>query len=222
VADHSQPPRPLRVGDRERERVVAVLQRAVADGRLTMAELDDRLALALQARTRADLQPLVEDLDRTAPRPGNQVSALAAELAAPGYSRADPLRLDGGSRRLGVWTVPPFLRVDQESRWLTLDFQVAVPESSDAGVIDVEMVGGAGWVLLVLPDGWAADVARLAVGWGSTSVKVPLEPAPDAPLLVVHGAVGAGRLRIRHPAPRDRRRTARYLRRQSRQRQLLR
>jgi hypothetical protein len=41
----------IRIGHRERDAVAAVLQEAAGDGRLSMAELDDRLEAALQAKT---------------------------------------------------------------------------------------------------------------------------------------------------------------------------
>jgi hypothetical protein len=44
--------------------------------------------------------------------------------------------------------------------------------------------------VLVLPDGWAADADRLSKG--SKSVKVPREPAPGKPLLVIYGSLGLG------------------------------
>lgn len=43
------------VGDRDRERVAASLRRHYVEGRLSDAELADRLDLALRARTRTDL-----------------------------------------------------------------------------------------------------------------------------------------------------------------------
>ncbi len=52
-------PQALRIGDRERDAVVAVLQRATADGRLSLAELDGRLEVAMRARTYADLEPVI-------------------------------------------------------------------------------------------------------------------------------------------------------------------
>ena len=59
-------------------------------------------------------------------------------------------------------------------------------------VIDIHVIGGAGWILLVLPAGWAADMDRLSIDWGTTSVKVPREPAAGKPLLMIRGSVGAG------------------------------
>jgi hypothetical protein len=52
------------------------------------------------------------------------------------------------------------------------------------------VIGGAGSIVLVLPDGWAADADRLHKG--SKSVKVPRDPAPGKPLLVIYGSLGLG------------------------------
>jgi hypothetical protein len=88
---------------------------------------------------------------------------LQTQRATPGYSQDDPLRLDGAAKRLGRWTAPPFIRINHGSRWVKLDFQRAKVDST---VIDIEVIGGAGWILLVVPTGWAADVDRLSTGWG--------------------------------------------------------
>ena len=52
----------LRVSDAERERVAERLRTHAADGRLAVEELEERLAGAFSARTRADLEPLLADL----------------------------------------------------------------------------------------------------------------------------------------------------------------
>ena len=52
----------IRACDADRERVVASLRDHFAEGRLTRAELDERLTVALSARTAADLRRLVADL----------------------------------------------------------------------------------------------------------------------------------------------------------------
>jgi hypothetical protein len=55
--------------DAERERVTARLRDAAVEGRLTLAESDERQAAAYAARTRDELAPLVADLPDTR-RPG--------------------------------------------------------------------------------------------------------------------------------------------------------
>ena len=72
------PPAPLasgalRVSDAEREHVAARIRDAATEGSLTLAEADERQALAYAARTRDDLHPLTADLPqphRTTTRQG--------------------------------------------------------------------------------------------------------------------------------------------------------
>jgi len=52
----------IRASDRERDQVVAQLQRCFADGRLTQAEFEERVGAALAARTRDQLHALTPDL----------------------------------------------------------------------------------------------------------------------------------------------------------------
>jgi hypothetical protein len=52
----------MRASDAERERVVALLQEAGVEGRLTIAEVDERVAAAYGATYRRDLPPLTRDL----------------------------------------------------------------------------------------------------------------------------------------------------------------
>lgn len=52
----------MRVSDAERESVVAQLQRATTEGRLTLDELGDRIAAAYEAKTWPELDELVDDL----------------------------------------------------------------------------------------------------------------------------------------------------------------
>ncbi len=54
--------------DAERDALISDLRTHAGEGRLTVDELDERIAAALSARTRAELAPLVDDLPRP-PRP---------------------------------------------------------------------------------------------------------------------------------------------------------
>jgi hypothetical protein len=61
--------RAIRASDGERDQVVAQLQRHFADGRLTQAELGERVGAALAARTRDQLPALTADLPGAEARP---------------------------------------------------------------------------------------------------------------------------------------------------------
>jgi hypothetical protein len=198
----------IRIGDRERDAVATVLQQAAADGRLSMAELDDRLDAALQAKTRGDLDPLVADLSVELPSQQSGGQSQAQRPRAAGYSREDPLRLDGGmssEKRRGVWTMPPFIQINQGVGSVKLNCLEATPA---AQLIEIQVVGGAGSIVLVLPDGWAVDADRLSKSWGSKKVRVPRDPAPGKPLLVIYGSLGMGSLKVRPPNKLDQRRIA--------------
>ena len=207
----TQDPSPanIRIGDRERDAVTAVLQKAAADGRLSMEELEDRLEAAIKAKTYADLDPLVADL--SAELPSQSLSSGWRQPQGPpppGYSRDDPLRLDGGTgseKRRGVWTVPPFMMINQGLGTVKLNFLQANPA---AQLIDIQVTGGAGSIVLVLPEGWAVDADRVSKGWGSKSVRVGREPAPGRPLLVLYGSLGMGSLKVRPPNRLEQRRLA--------------
>jgi hypothetical protein len=198
MAEDLPPAANVRVGHRERDAVVAALQEAAGDGRLSMAELDDRLEAALQAKTYADLDPLVADLSVELPSRGlSSAGPQAQRPPSAGYSREDPLRLDGGmssEKRGGVWTVPPFMRISQGLGSVRLNCLEAAPA---AQLIEIEVIGGMGSIVLVLPDGWAVDADRLSKSWGSKSVNVPRDPAPGKPLLVIYGELGMGSFKVR-------------------------
>lgn len=59
---HSPSYAALRVSNSDREQVVEHVKTAYAEGRLTKEEFDERLDRAMNARTHADLMPIMEDL----------------------------------------------------------------------------------------------------------------------------------------------------------------
>lgn len=65
-SEEHTPDVPIRASDAERDRIVARLQHHCAVGRLTLAELEERVALAFRARTREQLDALVRDLPEEA------------------------------------------------------------------------------------------------------------------------------------------------------------
>ena len=62
----------VRASDSEREQTVALLQRSFADGRLTQAELEERVGAAYAAPTRARLRDLTADLPDAGQQPTRQ------------------------------------------------------------------------------------------------------------------------------------------------------
>jgi hypothetical protein len=58
-------PKQLRASDAERDAVVARLARALEEGRLTVAEFDERAHAAYAAKTHSELDELLTDLPRS-------------------------------------------------------------------------------------------------------------------------------------------------------------
>jgi Flp pilus assembly protein TadB len=83
----------IRASDADREQIAERLRHATAEGRLLAHELEERLAVALRARTYGELDAVVADLPReshkpAARRPGSQVArwiapAVALAIAIP-------------------------------------------------------------------------------------------------------------------------------------------
>ncbi|QKG20595.1 DUF1707 domain-containing protein [Actinomadura verrucosospora] len=98
----------MRAGDADRERVAQVLRDAAGEGRLTLAELDERLDAVYAAKTYAELEPITRDL----PAAGSPAAAPAPQSAAdwrpvegaPSWSTG--IGIMSGFTRTGVWNVP--------------------------------------------------------------------------------------------------------------------
>ena len=71
-------PVPQRIGDAERDRATSLLTDHLVAGRLSQAEFDDRMSVALNARTADELTPLFTDL----PGPSTEVPAEAGQNVA--------------------------------------------------------------------------------------------------------------------------------------------
>ena len=211
----SDPHEQLRVGNAERSAAVAELQQAAVDGKMTPDELTERSALAQAARTYADLDALLGDLRPPAPPvqlqpvqsyPVTGYRGSSDPTAPPGWSPHDPLLINAGftgAKRTGEWQVPPFLQVQALADTVRLDCLQATTTSE---LIDLEVLPGAGAVVLVVPEGWAVQVDRLGKTWGSVSSKVPSRAAWGNPLIVVRGSVGLGSFKARGANWLDRRR----------------
>ncbi|WP_285648690.1 DUF1707 domain-containing protein [Actinomycetospora sp. NBRC 106375] len=96
----------MRVGDAERERVAERLASAHGEGRLTLAEYDERVRAAHGAVVAADLEPLTADLP-TGPGPASAPArASASPATVPERRRPSPLRV-----AVAVWAVVSLINV---------------------------------------------------------------------------------------------------------------
>jgi hypothetical protein len=172
----------MRVSDEDRERSARKLQQAFAEGRLTQLELEDRLELALTARTYGDLLGLIEDLPHDAPPPIDDVVDLESK--------------SGHIKRSGDWAVPRRLRVSTKYGSVELDLSEAVIAHQ---VVEIELDLKYGSAKIVLPEGAAANLDRFRFGHGSSASDAPSRAQPGAVYVVISGETKYGSLAVRYP-----------------------
>jgi hypothetical protein len=187
----------LRVSHEDRDQVAELLRVAAGDGRLTADELDERLELALTARTYDDLKALITDLPRT----GTALSTVDTPLsAAEAPAAKDLLRIhvsSGNGGRDGRWVVPNRMDLRATSGHITVDFTEAVITQRTLH-IDAEVRSG--WITLITKPGIVVDMDDVSVRSGSAKVKAPW--GDNVPLLLridVAGKCGSGRIMARPP-----------------------
>jgi Domain of unknown function (DUF1707) len=180
----------LRASHDDRDRVVELLRVAAGDGRLSSDELDQRLELALTARTYGELTQLVSDL----PMSGHV--AAAAGLAKP----KDLVRIDcrsGDAKRDGSWVVPQRMDVKVTSGNVTLDFTNAVIAQP---VIRIETEVRSGNLTLITKPGVVVDADEVAVRSGNVKVRTPWgHDVPEILRVEISGKVGSGNITARPP-----------------------
>jgi DUF1707 SHOCT-like domain len=173
----------LRASHDDRDRVVELLRVSAGDGRLTAEELDERLELAMTARTYGELARLVADL----PAQG----AAASPATAPRVK--DVVRIDtrsGHVRRVDRWVVPQRMEVKVSSGSVLLDLTQAVITEP---VLKLDVDVRSGHVRVLTRPGIVVDADDVAIRSGHVKVKAPWDPAVPVRLRVeVTGKVGSG------------------------------
>ena len=184
----------LRASHQDRDAVAEQLRVAGGDGRLTAAELDERLELALTARTRGELAALTADL---------QATQGAGGAAVPGPPLAEPkdlIRIRCGSAHAGCdgrWVVPRRIEVSAGSGRVKLDFTEAVITGRSLR-IDADLLSG--HLVLVTRPGIVVDADDVTVASGKVKARTPWGPhVPEILRIEVSGRVHNGRIIARPP-----------------------
>ncbi|MFC6082316.1 DUF1707 SHOCT-like domain-containing protein [Sphaerisporangium aureirubrum] len=174
----------LRASDEDRERVITVLRDAVADGRITHAEHEERVEGVYAARTLGELAAFTTDL-------------LPEEQ--------QPLRADGRpvtalfrpEQREGRWVVPTHYPVTAIGTGVTLDLREALLQSSH---ITVQATVMGATLTLIVPEGVRVVMPASAVLGGKKN-QVPESAPPGAPVIEITGMIMMGNVVAKCPKP---------------------
>jgi hypothetical protein len=171
--EQRQAPRPsiapdIRASDSEREMIVSRLSENAAAGRLTLAELEERIGLAYASTTRAELTTLIADLPKG--------------VASPAPVRRKPTRwvlsLLSGTEKKGRWRVGDRLTAIAAMGGSDIDLRHAEIDAEDVTIVAVALMGG---IDIYVPDTVDLEIGGFALMGGNGERGSTRPPRPGGP-----------------------------------------
>lgn len=206
----------IRASDTERADTVMILQESYAEGRLTLAEFDERTEQAYGARFQAELTKLTRDLSpahgvHELRHPSEHDASLNRNVSpsrrvSGGSGPSTSLAIMGGCQRTGPWTVTEGHTTVAVMGGVSLDLRQADLQSHETTIRAFAFMGG---IEIVVPDDihLSVDGVGLLGYFGEKSVDDddgrPVRlPPPDAPRIRVTGLAAWAAIEV-HRVPRD-------------------
>jgi class 3 adenylate cyclase len=176
-----QPPVPSqgalaeRVADADRDRTVTQLREHVVDGRLTLDEFSERVGLALQARTRGDLESCLANLPELRVSPDQSV---------PRATRRWHIAVMSGSSTKGRWRIGGKTNALAVMGGCDMDLRQAQIEGPEIVITAVAFWGG---VQITVPEGFEVELEGFSFMGGRTLRLRDVPIVPGSPRIRVRG-----------------------------------
>jgi hypothetical protein len=158
----------IRASDSEREVIVTRLSEHAAAGRLTLAELEERIGLAYSSTTRAELTKLLADLPKS------------AVVTAAG--RRKPTRwvvsVMGAAEKKGRWRVGDRLTALALMGGNDIDLRHAEIDADEVNVVAVAVMGG---MDIYVPDTVEVEIGGFSLMGGNGERGSTRSPRPGGP-----------------------------------------
>jgi len=184
----------LRASDADRERAAGVLNAALAEGRLSVAEHSERLDAVYEAKTHAEIAPLVDDLPA---RAMDQSVVPPTELAPAGKRRRQMIvAIFGGTSRKGQWHVEPKMVAVTVMGGATFDFRDVQLPQREITLNCTTVFGGV--EVVVPPEMRVIDSGIALFGGRDTGPGSEESSDPNAPVLRLTGLTLFGGLGVKH------------------------
>jgi hypothetical protein len=191
-------PRKLRASDSDRERVAQLLHTALAEGRLTVAELQERLDIVYASKTLGELEPVTRDLPGhtdLVPRPPSAPVPLTKNLPVTGDARVGgtptssvAFALMSGATRKGPWVIPVQFSAVALMGGVDLDLTQALFAEREVTITAVAIMGG---VDIVVPDGITVIVSGIGF-MGAFEDNAQVQGPPGGPVVRINGVALMG------------------------------
>ena len=212
VSEDPQPsfdPGKLRASDADREGVARVLQTAMAEGRLTVAELQERLDTVYKAKTLSELEPVTWDLpghQELVPRVPTTPQRLIKTPTTPASSSA-MAKIGGipsstvaggilsGATRAGQWVVPTQFTALAIMGGVDIDLTQARFAEAEVTITAVAIMGG---IDIVVPDDITVIVSGIGF-MGAFEDSAHVQGPPGAPIVRVNGIALMAGVEVHRP-----------------------
>jgi hypothetical protein len=176
----------IRASDAERDAAVVRLREAAAHGRLTLEEFTERMHTAYDARTRTQLDELVQDLPAEAP------------ATMPEPARRTPRRwvvsVMGNATRRGRWRVAEQATAVTVMGNTTIDLRHAELSAPEVTINVFTLMGN---TYVIVPPGVDVDLSAIAI-MGNRFDKTRSDVKPGAPLVRITGVALMGNIFVRN------------------------
>ncbi len=191
----------LRASDADRDSAAAVINNALAEGRLTAEEHSERLDVIYAAKTHADLVPVLDDLPQ---RRGAMIGRAESAGTDPDLRLASNRRggrivaIFAGASRKGAWHAEPVINVLTVCGGAEIDFRHAILPGKEVVLRAITVCGGVD--ITVPPEMRVVDNGIAILGGREIAGNVDESSSPDAPVLRIEGACVLGGVQVKRKA----------------------
>lgn len=196
----------VRASDAERDATASLLRESFSEGRLTLAEFDERTSRAYAARFRSELMELTHDLPAAHREHESTLEArpdrAPARRITGGSGPATSLAIMGGVERAGTWTLPAEHTAFALMGGVEIDLREAALQAHETTIRAFAIMGG---IEILVPDDVHVQVEGIGLmgGFGEESGRWKPDPRPvrqappGAPVIRVTGLALMGGIGVR-------------------------
>ncbi|MGW5874922.1 DUF1707 SHOCT-like domain-containing protein [Nocardiopsis terrae] len=189
-------PEHIRASDADRDQVAERLRDALAEGRLSPVEHEERLDTLYRAKTIGELGPIISDLPgNAAPHRGGSDNGMevlgseARDLAGQSKGSENLVAVFGGCERRGRWLVEPRTNVSVLCGGVELDLREAVLSQHEVTIQLAVILGG---VEITVPHGVRVINNTSAILGGADLHGTDQVTDPNAPVVHLTGTCMLG------------------------------
>ncbi|MCW2512506.1 MAG: hypothetical protein JWR11_1548 [Mycobacterium sp.] len=201
--DPGHDPSRLRISDADRHQVAEVLRQAAGDGRIDLAELDERLEATYAAKTYGELVPITVDLPTHGrPVPAARPSSTPAWSpgATTGVRYSGSVAVMSETKRVGAWVVENDHTAFALMGSVVLDLRQAQFQQREVTIFAHAVMGE---VRIVVDAGTTVVVEGTAVmgEYSEQRPRVPFDAERGGPVVRVKGVALMGSVHVQRKGP---------------------